>query len=257
MSDVRTELGPVAIITLDREDAANAMSRGLLDGLFEAIEAVAEDEGVRAVVITGAGSKAFCAGADLKERAGMDDDEVVENITTIRETLSSLANLVIPTVAAINGVAFGGGCELALACDIRVMADDARIGLTETSLGIIPGGGGTQRLPRLVGRGRAMWMIAQAARITAAEALEFGLVEEIAPQSDVVARARAIAGRIAANGPIAVQTAKEAVVRGLELPLDEALPLETELYQRTIGTKDRLEGLAAFREKRAPVYRGE
>jgi len=262
MSDTQTDLviverAPVATITLNRPEAANALSRESVDRLWSAIEELAEDEQVRAIVLTGAGTTAFCAGADLKEREGMDDEDVREFVIAIRDTLTGLANLVVPTIAAINGVAFGGGCELALACDIRVMAAGAQIGLTETALGIIPGGGGTQRLPRLVGRGRAMYMIAQAARIGAAEALASGLVEEVTPPGGAVARARAIGDRIAQNAPLAVQAAKEAIVRGLELEMDEALAIETEMYERMIGTTDRVEGLAAFREKRAPVYRGE
>jgi enoyl-CoA hydratase/carnithine racemase len=247
----------VATITLDRPDAANALDRFALRRLSEIVWTLGDDARARAVVVTGSGTKAFCAGADLKERAGMSLDEVREYIRTIRDTLTALERLPQPVIAAINGSAFGGGCELALACDVRVMAGDAWIGLTETSLGIIPGAGGTQRLPRIVGRGRALELIATARRIDAAEALAIELVNEVVPQSEVLPRAREIAEGIAGNAPIAVRAAKEAVLRGLELPLDDALRLETELYERTLGTKDRLEGLAAFRERRPPRYTGE
>ncbi|MCA1834158.1 MAG: enoyl-CoA hydratase/isomerase family protein [Actinobacteria bacterium] len=245
---IRLEPGEVSVITIDRPAASNSLNRASLDALAAAIMTVREGS-ARAVVLTGAGEKAFCAGADLKERAGMSDDEVRDFIRTIRDTATAIANLPQPVIAAINGVAFGGGCELALACDIRVMADTATIGLTETGLGIIPGGGGTQRLPRLVGRGRALEMILTA--------LQIGLVEEIAGSGETLKRADEIAQRIAANAPIAVKAAKEAVRRGLEMPLDNGLKLETELYERTLGTKDRRERLAAFREKCRPMYRGE
>ena len=242
-------------LTLNRPEAANAFSRALLAALDDAVRALAEDRDARAVVFTGAGEKAFSAGADLKERAGMNDDDVRAVVGTIRSSLDAVAHLPMPTIAAINGVAFGGGLELALACGIRVAAPGALMGLTETSLGVIPGGGGTQRLPRIVGPARARELIFTARRVVADEALRIGLVHEVA--DDAVERAREIAEAIGANGPIAVRAAKAAIDRGMELPLSEALGLEGELYERTIGTQDRLEGLAAFREKRAPVYRGE
>ncbi len=251
------ESGEVATITLDRADAANALDRFALRRLSEVVWTLSDDKKARAVIVTGAGTKAFCAGADLKERAGMSLDEVREYIRTIRDTLTALERLPQPVIAAINGSAFGGGCELALACDVRVMAEDAWIGLTETSLGIIPGAGGTQRLPRIVGRGRAMELIATARRVDAQEALRIGLVNEVVPLPEVHPRAREIAEGIAGNGPIAVRAAKEAVLRGMEMPIDDGLRLETELYERTLGTKDRLEGLAAFRERRPPRYTGE
>jgi enoyl-CoA hydratase/carnithine racemase len=254
---VRLDLGRVATITLDRPEVSNCLSRATLDELVAALETVRGDSGVRAVIVTGAGDKAFCAGADLKERAGMTDEQVRDFIRTIRDTATALAELDQPVIAAINGAAFGGGAELALAADIRIMADSAQIGLTETSLGIIPGGGGTQRLPRLVGRGRALEMILTARRVDAPEALRIGLVEEVAPAARVQERAREIAERIAANAPLAVKAAKAAVTRGLEMPLAEALELETKLYERALSSKDRLEGLQAFREKRQPEYKGE
>ena len=183
-------------------------------------------------------------------------DEVRDFIETIRDTLTGIAKLPQATIAAVNGHALGGGTELALACDIRVAARGATLGLTETTLAIIPGGGGTQRLPRLVGPGRAKDLILTGRRVDADEAARIGLVGETVDPDELMARAREIAERIAANGPIAVRAAKEAIDQGLELPLEEALRLESRLYERTIDTEDRIEGLAAFREKRAPTYEG-
>ena len=253
---IRVERGRVTTITIDRPDAANALDRPALAALADAIRSTSGDLEARAVVVTGAGGKAFCAGADLKERATMDVDEVRDYIALVRDTITSVERLPQPVVAAINGGAYGGGAELAMACDIRVMVDGATIGLTETGLGIIPGGGGTQRLPRIVGRARALELIATARRVGAPEALAIGLVHEVVPAGDVLARAREIAETIAANAPVAVRAAKEAVLRGLDLPIDDALRLESELYERTLMTDDRLEGLAAFRERRRPNYKG-
>jgi len=246
----------VTTITIERPDAANALDRPSLAALADAIRAVGGDAGARAVIVTGSGDKAFCAGADLKERATMSVDEVRDYIARIRDTITSVERLPQPVVAAINGGAYGGGAELAMACDIRVMAAGATIGLTETSLGIIPGGGGTQRLPRIVGRARAVELIATARRVDAAEALAIGLVHEVVQAKAVLDRAHEIAETIAANAPVAVRAAKEAVLRGMDLPLEDALRLESELYERTLVTEDRLEGLAAFRERRRPDYKG-
>jgi enoyl-CoA hydratase/carnithine racemase len=254
-SGIRVDRGPVTTLTIDRPDAANALDRTTLLSLREAVWAIETDAHTRAVIVTGAGDKAFCAGADLKERASMTTDQVRDYISTIRDTITAIERLPQPVIAAINGGAFGGGCELALACDVRVMAEGAWMGLTETGLGIIPGGGGTQRLPRIVGRARALEMIVTARRVDSAEALRIGLVHEVTQQ--VSFRAREIADIVAGNAPIAVRAAKEAVIRGSEMPLDQALLLESELYERTLGTEDRLEGLAAFRERRRPNYKGQ
>ncbi len=252
-----TRDGHVVTVMLNRPEAANSFSRAMLDAFASAVDALAGDGDARVVVVTAAGDKVFSAGADLKERAGMSPDEVRAVVTQIRETIGAVAALPMPTVAAISGAALGGGTELALACDIRLASSAATMGLTETSLAIIPGGGGTQRLARLVGPGRAKELILTARRIDAAEAFAIGLVQEIVEPEDLRARAAELASAIAANGPIAVRAAKEAIDRGLDLPLDDALRLETELYGSTIDTRDRLEGLAAFKEKRPPEYRGE
>jgi enoyl-CoA hydratase/carnithine racemase len=245
----------VVVLTLNRPEAANAFNRAMLAAFGDAVAGLAGDAEARAVVITAAGEKVFCAGADLKERAAMDLDGVRAAVGSIRAGLDALARLPMPTIAAMNGAALGGGLELALACDLRVASPGTSLGLTETTLAIIPGGGGTQRLPRLVGAGNAKDLILTGRRIDADEALRIGLVNEIA--DDPRARAMQMAARIAENGPIAVRAAKEAIDAGLPLPMDEALALEGTLYERTIGTNDRVEGLTSFREKRAPEYRGE
>ncbi len=248
----------ILTLTLNRPEALNAFSRTLLDALAEAIEEIYFDGVVRVVVLTGATGRkpSFSTGADLKERATMSEEEVRRFILKIRNTFTAVENLNKPVIAAVNGFAFGGGLELALACDIRIAAEGAVMGLTETSLAIIPGGGGTQRLPRIVGVARAKEMILTARRISAAEALEIGLVTQVVPDEELLPAAREIAGRIAANGPIAVQQAKFAINKGMDVPLDVALNIESTAYWHCIPTEDRLEGLRAFREKRKPRYRG-
>ncbi len=249
--------GHVALITLNRPEAMNACNRELLSGLHEALDALRFDPEVRVLLVTGAGEKAFCAGADLKERAGMTPLEVKRFIVTIRDTFSLIEAMGKPVIAVVNGVALGGGTELALACDIRIAADTAMMGLTETGLGIIPGAGGTQRLPRLVGKGKAKELIFTARRVTAEEALAIGLVEQVVPAAHLMETALQMAERIAENGPIAVEQAKYAINAGMETDLATGLLLESRCYDVIIPTQDRLEGLAAFREKRKPRYRGE
>jgi len=243
--------------TLSRPEAMNALDRELVEALLEAASALRDDPAARAVIFSGLGDRAFSAGADLKERAGLGSIEVAEAVAAISRAMQAVGEIPVPTIAAINGVALGGGLELALACDIRIASTTAVLGLPETTLAIIPGGGGTQRLPRLIGPGRASELIFTGRRISAGEALQYGIVHEIVSPDEVRGRALQLARSIAANGPVAVRAAKVAIVRGLELPLDQGLSLETELYGRTVPTKDRLEGLEAFREKRPPVYRGE
>lgn len=247
----------VVTLTLNRPDVRNAVNLALLQALRSVLEGLRFDRAVRAVIVTGAGDQAFCAGADLKERAGMSPEQVKVFIHTIRELMSALEDFPKPVIAAINGLALGGGTELALACDIRIVADKAVMGLTETSLAIIPGGGGTQRLPRLVGKGRAKELIFTARRVAAAEALEIGLVEKVVPAAGLLEAARDMALAISANGPLAVEMAKWAINRGTEVDLATGLQIESRAYDQVIPTKDRLEGLAAFREKRKPVYTGE
>lgn len=253
---IKSEDG-VAVITLNRLEAANALSLQMLYELHEAIYDIKFDRQIRCVIVTGAGDKAFCAGADLKERAGMNMTQVRKTVALIRGNINDLEQLPQPVIAAVNGVAFGGGTELALACDIRVAAETAKFGLTETSLGIIPGAGGTQRLPRLIGKGRAKELIFTARRIDAKEALDIGLVEYVTPAEGALTKAMEIARQIVRNGPIAVTQAKYAINKGSDVDLQTGLAIEQNAYEVVIPTKDRLEGLQAYKEKRSPVYKGE
>jgi enoyl-CoA hydratase/carnithine racemase len=215
------------------------------------------DKTARVLIVTGAGDKAFCAGADLKEREHMTMVDVRQYIRYIRDTFTEVENLPIPVIAAINGISMGGGTELALACDLRIIDPDAKMALNETSLAIIPGGGGTVRLPRLVGRGRAKDIILTARWVEADEAMAIGLVNRIAPKGKLMETAIEVAEQILRNGPIAITQAKYVINRGLEVPIEEALQLESDGYEETIPTKDRLEALAAFKEKRKPEFKGE
>jgi enoyl-CoA hydratase/carnithine racemase len=209
------------------------------------------------VVLTGAGDKAFCAGADLKERARMTAEDVHAFHDGLRRALRAIEEAPQVFVAALNGAALGGGLELALACDLRIAADASQLGFPEVSLGIIPGGGGTQRLARLVGLARAKDLVLTARRIGAAEALAMGLVSRISPSQRLVADALELAERVSRNAPIALRQAKRAIDGGLHLPLEEALDLENRLYQDCLGTRDRNEALRAFAEKRTPIFTGE
>jgi enoyl-CoA hydratase/carnithine racemase len=215
-----------------------------------------EDLAIRAILITGAGDKAFCAGADLKERRAMTEDRVPNFVRNIRRTMDDIAGLPQPTIAVVNGFAFGGGTELMLACDLRVAAPHAQFGLTETSLAIIPGAGGTQRLPRLVGRSRAKDLILTARRIDATEAERIGLVNRVAEPGRLRETALELARSIADNGPVAVRAAKAAIDQGCEEPLARGQEIEARCYGRVLPTQDRLEALAAFAEKRKPKFKG-
>lgn len=256
MIDIKIE-HHVCILTLNRPEAANALSIQMLNELNQALDTIANDMNVFCTVITGSGEKAFCAGADLKERKGMSDEDVIKTVRLIGQTIDKVESLPMPVIAAINGVAFGGGLELALACDLRVASKEAKLGLTETSLAIIPGAGGTQRLPRLIGLGQAKKLIYTAQRINGESALELGIVEEVAKQSELLEATLTLAKQIASNGPIAVQAAKKAINEGMQTDLASGLEMEHQNYQLTIPTKDRNEGLLAFQEKRKPEYKGE
>ena len=248
--------GYVCTLTLNRPQVMNALSFPMLLELAGALQEIQFDPDVRCVIITGAGDRAFCAGADLKERVGMSEDQVRRYIHTIRNTFTMVENLPMPAIAAVNGVALGGGTELALACDLRVVSETATMGLTETSLAIIPGAGGTQRLPRIVGKAKAKEMIFMARRITAQEALDIGLANRVVPPDRLMDGAREMAEAICRNGPVAIRAAKRAIDRGMEMDLASALVFESTCYEMTIPTEDRLEGLRAFREKRRPQYKG-
>ncbi len=243
-------------LTLNRAEAANALSLQLLNRLNEILIDLRYQNDVRAVIVTGSGDKAFCAGADLKERNGMDENQVRRTVDFIRKVVEGIAQLPMPVIAALNGVAFGGGTEIALAADLRICASHIKMGLTETGLAIIPGAGGTQRLPRLVGLSRAKELIFTARRIDANEALSIGLVDRVCQREELSAIASALAFEIAKNGPIAVRAAKFAVQEGLNVDLQTGLKIEQAAYEKVIPTEDRLEGLRAFAEKRPPKYVG-
>lgn len=247
----------IVIVTINRPERRNALDRSTLAAGRQLIRDIHFDRTARVLIVTGAGDKAFCAGADLKEREHMTMVEVRQYIRYIRDTFTEVENLPIPVIAAINGVSMGGGTELALACDIRVIDPDAKMALNETSLAIIPGGGGTVRLPRLVGRGRAKDIILTARWVPADEALSIGLVQRISPRGKSLEHAIGIAEQIIQNGPIAITQAKYVINRGLEVPIEEALQLESDAYEVCIPTSDRVEALNAFKEKRKPDFKGE
>jgi len=247
----------IATITLNRPEIMNSLSRALLAALKEQIDLQRFKKETRVIIITGAGERAFCAGADLKERAGMSEIEVQQFIFTIRNLFTSIEALNKPVIAAVNGIALGGGTELALASDIRIASENASMGLTETRLAIIPGAGGTQRLPRIIGIGKAKELIFTGRRVNAAEALEIGLVNQVCKPADLLDECQKMAAMILETGPIAIEQAKYAINAGIETDLHTGLAIESNAYWLTIPTEDRLEGLQAFREKRKPVYRGK
>ncbi|MGF1466477.1 MAG: enoyl-CoA hydratase-related protein [Sandaracinaceae bacterium] len=250
--------GAVAVWTLDREERRNALSRAVVRELGRLAREAATDRSLRAVVITGQGDQAFCAGADLKERRTMDEEDVRDFLPHYRASFGAIDRLPVPVIAALNGAAFGGGLELALACDFRVIAPRAHIGLTEVSLAIIPGAGGTQRLVRLLGPARTKELILFSRRLSATEAFDLGLVHRICPEGQsVLDAALAMARPLADAAPIAVAAALEAIDAASDLPLEAGLSVERACYDRTLVSQDRLEALAAFAEKRPPRYRGE
>lgn len=257
MSEVKVDaLGAVEIWTINGEARRNSINRGMVQELENMLGRVSSSREVRAVVLTGAGDKAFCAGADLKERAKMSQSEVRAFLATLRGLLRSFEASDCVFIAAINGLALGGGTEIALCCDLRIASSTAELGLTEVKLGIIPGGGGTQRLGRLIGPARAKDLILTGRRVGAAEALNLGLVNRVVPLAAVVDAAAELASQITANAPLAVAAAKHAVDLGLDLSLDAGLALEHQQYEIVLKSEDRLEGLRAFLEKRAPRYQG-
>ncbi len=247
----------IVVLTLNRPEVMNALNFELLRALRDTIQQIRFDPGIRVAIITGAGEKAFCAGADLKERRTLSEPRVKEYIYTIRNLFSDIEHLNKPVIAAVNGIALGGGTEMALASDIRLAARHAVMGLTETRLAIIPGGGGTQRLPRLIGRGMAKELIFTGRRVDAAEAERIGLVNRVCDGGELVDECKKMAAMICETGPIAIEQAKSAINHGMETDIQTGLALESTAYQVTIPTRDRLEGLAAFREKRKPVFKGE
>ncbi len=248
--------GTATWLTLARPEAANALSRALVDELSAAVGALSGRESVRAVVITGAG-RAFCAGADLKERFGMSVEETRSFLDQLGGLLSTLSSLPCPVIAAMNGAAFGGGLELALACDLRIAVEGAVMGLVEARLGIIPGAGGTQRLARVVGVARAKELIFSGRKLDARVAHDMGLVSAVVPAADLDGAVSRLVDEIAACGPLAVAQAKAAIDGGIALTLAGGLALERRCYEVVLGSADRDEGLRAFAEKRAPIFHGK
>jgi enoyl-CoA hydratase/carnithine racemase len=248
--------GTIAYVTLNRPKVLNALSRRTWEDLRAAFEDARGDAAVRGVILTGAGDKAFIAGADISELAQATAVQAEEESSYGQEVLDLIENLGKPVIAAINGFALGGGCETAMACTIRLAAENAKFGQPEVKLGVIPGGGGTQRLPRLVGKGQALQLILTGEMIGAQEAYRIGLVNEIVPAAELITRAEAILQQIFANAPVAVKYALEAVSKGLETSQAEGLALEAALFGLCSGTNDKKEGTQAFLEKRRPQFQG-
>ncbi len=247
---------PVAYITVNRPKALNALSHKTFVDLRAAFEDARDDAAVRGVILTGAGDKAFIAGADISELATVTAVEAAQSSSVGQEVLNLVENLGKPVIAAINGFALGGGCETAMACTIRVASETAKFAQPEVKLGLVPGGGGTQRLPRLIGKGRALQMILSGEMISAEEAYRIGLVNEVVPAAEVMARAEAILKQIFANAPLAVKYSLEAVNKGLETSQSEGQALEAAFFGLCAGTEDKKEGTQAFLQKRAPRFEG-
>lgn len=257
MQEIYYELkDSVAYVTLNRPDAMNALNFQLLQELGQVIENIRITPAIRVVVFAGSGNRAFSVGADLKERKSLTDAEVRRNLYKIGDVLTMIDQLPQPTLAAINGFAFGGGMELALACDFRIAANEAVMGLTETGLAIIPGAGGTQRLPRLIGEAKALELILTAKRLSAEEAFDYGLLTRRIPAAQLPKAVDVFVDSLLANGPIAIEQAKFAIKQGMNVDLQTGLAIERKAYELTLPTEDRIEALNAFAEKRKPNFKG-
>ena len=249
--------GDVLQITLNRPDAANALNTQMGLDLLDAVsDLAARPDLCRAVILTGAGDKAFCAGGDLKERRGMTDEAWQAQHLVFERMVRALIEAPMPVIAAVNGVAYGGGCEIALACDFIYAASTVRFALPEVTLGIMPGAGGTQNLPRAVGERRAKELLLSGRPWSAQDAAAWGMVNRVCPPADLIADALAIAETIAANAPISIRQAKRSIHHGLSLSLHDGMLFEIEAYNRMVPTEDRREGVAAYHEKRKAVFKG-
>ena len=248
--------GPIAYVTLNRPKVLNALNQATWKELQTAFEAARQDDEIRGVILTGAGDKAFIAGADIGELSKLSAVEAEKSSSYGQTVLNLVENLGKPVVAAINGFALGGGCETAMACTIRIAVESAKFGQPEVKLGLLPGGGGTQRLPRLVGKGRALQLILTGEIINAQEAYRIGLVNEVVPASDLIARAEAVLKQVFSNAPIAVKYSLEAVNKGMETSQAEGFALEASFFGLCAGTDDKKEGTSAFLAKRAPQFQG-
>jgi enoyl-CoA hydratase len=248
----------ILVVSLNRPESSNALNTQMGLDLVELFEGFSTDiEGLRAVILTGSGDKAFCAGGDLKQRNGMTDEAWQAQHLVFERMLRAVLGCPIPVIGAVNGAAYGGGCEIAAATDFVYAATHARFALTDVTLGIMPGGGGTQTLARAVGERRAKELILSGLPFSAEEAERWGLVNRVLPPDELLPAALAIAGRIAANGPISVRQAKQAVHRGLQMSLADGLTFEIEAYNRLVPTADRREGVLAFNERRKPNFQGK
>jgi enoyl-CoA hydratase len=247
----------IATITINRPEALNALSAQTVRELDAVFAAAQDDRNARVLIVTGAGEKSFVSGADIAELAGLDPEGGRRTAAFGQNVFRRLETMGKPSIAAINGYALGGGCELAMACSIRVAADNAKIGLPEVTLGVIPGYGGTQRLPRIVGRGTAMDLILTGRAVDANEALRIGLVSQVVPLADLMEAARKIALRILRNGPLALKAAMEAVDRGLDGGIEIGCGIEAHLFSELCATEDTREGLKAFLEKRKADFKGQ
>lgn len=252
----REQRGNITILQLQRPEVYHALNRPLLRQLVQCLDEI-EAENTRVVIITSSGGKAFCAGADLKERQTMDEEEVRRYLTLIRQTFFKLENLYCPVIAAVEGIALGGGMELALACDFRIAGKGAVFALPETSLGIIPGAGGTQRLSRIAGISVAKELIFTGKRISADRAYQLGIISKVTMNGEALTESMNMAEQISQNAPLAVRQAKIAIQEGYPLEIGLAMEKEAYAYEHLIATKDRSEGLQAFQEKRKPQFRGE
>ena len=246
----------IAYVTVNRPKVLNALNTPTWNDLRTAFEHARDDDAVRGVILSGAGDKAFVAGADISELAHASAIDAERSSSSGQEVLNLIENLGKPVIAAINGFALGGGCEMAMACTIRIAVEHAKFGQPEVKLGLLPGGGGTQRLPRLVGKGRALQLILSGEIISAQEAWRIGLVNEVVPASSLIARAEAILKTIASNAPIAIKLSLEAVNKGLDTSQSEGFALEASYFGLCAGTEDKKEGTSAFLEKRAPKFLG-
>jgi len=249
--------GRIATVTVNRPKALNALNPATVREMKRAFEDLSTRTDAGVVLLTGAGEKAFIAGADLAEMKGFTPMQAFDFARLGQETLSLIERMPQTVIAVVNGFALGGGCEVAMACDLIVAADTAKFGQPEVTLGIIPGYGGTQRLPRLVGRNLAKELVLTGDMITAQRAAEIGLVNRVAPAGELMATARELASRILARGPLAVRLAKEAMTRGLDMDLPNACAFEAGLFSAGFSSADRVEGIAAFLEKRKPQFKGE
>jgi enoyl-CoA hydratase len=248
--------GEIAYVTVNRPQVLNALNTPTWTDLRTAFEDARDDVNIRGVILTGAGTKAFIAGADISELAHVAAFEAEQSSRFGQGVLDLIENLGKPVVAAVNGFALGGGCETAMACTIRIAVENAKFGQPEVTLGLVPGGGGTQRLPRLVGKGRALQLILSGEMISAQEAYRIGLVNEVVPAAELIPRAEAVLKKIASNAPIAVKFALEAANNGMETSQSEGLLLEAAYFGLCAATEDKKEGTTAFLEKRAPRFQG-